>query len=227
MSSISSKCIGSGRVLAYLRTDLAKATRSLLIIGPWLDDYFAQEIIRVAPANIEARVLVRGKENVEPAAWERTQRAMFTFKNHWKVFQARHLDLLHAKVICIDGRITYLGSANWYRFSLERSKEIVLRLSVNEMENLEGELENLWECGTDLNVLIKTSQSQTNIPRDGPISVEPTKMRPEISQEIHDPLDALALKILKENPTAWVKGKKPQKKTTNWRPASSNDRKRL
>ena len=224
MSLISSKCIGSGRVLAYLRNDLVKATGSLLIIGPWLDDYFAQAIIGVAPANIEARVLVRGKENVEPAAWERTQRAMFTFRNHWKVFQARHLDLLHAKVICVDGQIAYLGSANWYRFSLERSKEIVLRLSVNEVENLEGELENLWECGTDLNVLIATSQ--TDISRHRPISVKPTEIGPEISQEIHDPLDALALKTLRENPTAWVKCKKPQKKTTNWRPASSKDRKR-
>ena len=225
MSSISSKCIGSGRVLAYLRTDLAKATRSLLIIGPWLDDYFAQEIIRVAPANIEARVLVRGEKNVEPRAWIGTQQAIFTFRNHWKAFQARQLDLIHAKVICIDGQITYLGSANWYRFSLEKAKEIVLRLPINEMENLEEELENLWECGTDLNLSIKTSE--TNIPRAGLTSAKPAIMGPEMSQEIHDPLDALALKTLRENPTAWVKGKKPQKKTTNWRPAPSNDRKRL
>ena len=225
MSSINSKCIGSGRVLAYLRNDLAKATRSILIIGPWLDDYFAQEIIRVAPENIEARVLVRGEKNVEPAAWERTQRAMFTFRNHWKVFQARQLGLVHAKVICIDGQIAYLGSANWYRFSLEKAKEIVLRLPVNEMENLEEELENLWECGSDLNLSIKTSQ--INIPRAGPISAEPEKIGPEICQEIHDPLDALALKTLRENPTAWVKGKKTQKKMSNWRPASSKDRKRF
>ena len=225
MSSISSKCIGSGRVLAYLRNDLAKATRSILIIGPWLDDYFAQEIIRVAPENIETRVLIRDEKNVEPRAWIGTQQAMFTFRNHWKVFQARQLGLVHAKVICIDGQITYLGSANWYRFSLEKAKEIVLRLPINEMENLEEELENLWECGTDLNLSIKTSE--TNIPRAGLTSAKPAIMGPEMSQEIHDPLDALALKTLRENPTAWVKGKKPQKKTSNWRPASSKDRKRL
>lgn len=225
MSSISSKCIGSGRVLAYLRNDLAKATRSILIIGPWLDDYFAQEIIRVAPENIEARVLVRGEKNVEPRAWIGTQQAIFTFRNHWKAFQARQLGLVHAKVICIDGQIAYLGSANWYRFSLEKAKEIVLRLPINEMENLEEELENLWECGTDLNLSIKTSE--TNIPRAGLTSAKPAIMGPEMSQEIHDPLDALALKTLRENPTAWIKGKKPQKKTSNWRPASSKDRKRL
>jgi len=225
MSSISSKCIGSGRVLAYLRNDLAKATRSILIIGPWLDDYFAQEIIRVAPENIEARVLVRGEKNVEPRAWIGTQQAIFTFRNHWKAFQARQLGLVHAKVICIDGQIAYLGSANWYRFSLEKAKEIVLRLPVNEMENLEGELENLWECGTNLNISIKTSQ--TSAQRAGLTGTETAIIGPEIRQEIHDPLDALALKTLKENPTAWVKGKKPQKKTSNWRPASSKDRKRL
>lgn len=223
MSSISSKCIGSGRVLAYLRNDLAKATKSLLIIGPWLDDYFAQAIIGVAPANIEARVLVRGKENVEARAWVGTLEAMLTFRNHWKVFQARQLDFIHAKVICIDGQITYLGSANWYRFSLEKAKEIVLRLPINEMENLEEELENLWEGGTDLNLSIKTSQ--TNTQRSGLNSTEPAIIGPKIRQEIHDPLDALALKTLRENPTAWVKGKKPQKKTSNWRPASSKDRK--
>ena len=98
MSSISSKCIGSGRVLAYLRNDLAKATRSLLIIGPWLDDYFAQAIIGVAPANIEARVLVRGKENVELAAWERTQRALFAFRHHWCQWRRKIVQLWRDKI---------------------------------------------------------------------------------------------------------------------------------
>lgn len=224
MSSINFKCIGSGRVLAYLRNDLAEANRSLLIIGPWLDDYFAQEITKVAHTNIDARVLVRGVENVEPAAWERTQQAVFTFRNHWKVFQARHLNLLHAKVICIDGKIAYLGSANWYRFSLEKSKEIVLRLPVSEMENLEEELETLWEYGTDLDAMIKIPPSSIQLGENAP--TEQTS-KPEKNQEIRDPLDALALKTLKENPTAWVKGKKPTKRATNWRPVSSNDRKRL
>jgi phosphatidylserine/phosphatidylglycerophosphate/cardiolipin synthase-like enzyme len=190
-----------------------------------LDDYFAQAVVRVAPADIKARVLVRGEENVEPAAWERTQQAMITFRNHWISFQGRHLDLLHAKVICIDGKIAYLGSANWYRFSLEKSKEIVLRLPMNEMEDLEEQMEELWECGIDLNILNKAPQ--TSIQREESTPAKPTALRHEMNQEIHDPLDALALKTLKENPTAWVKGKKPQKKPTNWRPVSSNNRKRL
>lgn len=204
---------------------MAKATKSLLIIGPWLDDYFAQAVVRVAPADIEARVLVRGEANVEPVAWERTQQAMFTFRNHWISFQGRHLDLLHAKVICIDGKIAYLGSANWYRFSLEKSKEIVLRLHMNEMEDLEEQMEELWECGIDLNILNKAPQA--SIQREESTPAKPTALGHEINQEIHDPLDALALRTLKENPTAWVKGKKPQKKPTNWRPVSSNNRKRL
>jgi len=224
MSSISFKCIGSGRILAYLRGDLDKATKSLLIIGPWLDDYFAQVMI-AAPANIDVRVLVRGRENVDPTGWQRTQHAISTFKSHWNDFQARYLDLLHAKVICIDDQIVYLGSANWYQFSLEKSKEIVLRLPINEMANLSEELESLWECGSDLNSLIEADHAGTSL--DIPHHKEPNKMSPEVNQEIHDQLDALALKTLKENPTAWVKGKKSQKKTTNWGPASSRDRKRF
>jgi len=37
------------------------------------------------------------------------------------------LATLHAKVVIVDERILYCGSANWYRYSLEESREIVLR----------------------------------------------------------------------------------------------------
>lgn len=225
MSSINFKCIGSGRVLAYLRNDLTKATRSLFIIGPWLDDYFAQAMTRAAPVNIEVRLLVRGKKNVDPVAWEHTQQAICIFRNHWIELKTRHLDLLHAKVICIDGEIVYVGSANWYQFSLEKSKEIVLRLPVREMANLKEELENLWELGIELDAMIEIPQA--NISQDRLNRVEPQKVGTGTNQEILDQLDALALQTLNENPTAWVKGKKVQKKTANWRPISSNDRKRF
>ncbi|MGD0951054.1 MAG: phospholipase D-like domain-containing protein [Methanotrichaceae archaeon] len=224
MSSINFKCIGPGKVLAYLRNDLPKATRSIFIVGPWLDDYFAREIIRAAPENIEVRVLVRGRENVEPAAWERTQLAMSTFKSHWKGLQARHLDLLHAKVICIDGLIAYVGSANWYYFSLERSQEIVLRLPLNDAENLDDELERLWEAGSSLEVLIETSQEvrqHDNLP-----PIIPSPRGPEAIQEIPDRLDVLAATVLRKNPKAWVVGKKFQKRT-NWRAVSRKNRKSL
>lgn len=110
MSPESFKCVGPGEVLAYLRTDLHQAEKSLLIIGPWLDDYFAEQVIKPASRELKARVLVRPQTEVDVMAWQRTLAALSVFAGKWSSFEGRHLERLHAKCICIDDRIVYIGS---------------------------------------------------------------------------------------------------------------------
>jgi hypothetical protein len=68
MSSEKFKCVGPGEVLAFLRADLRRATKSLLIIGPWLDDYFAEQVIKPASRDLGVRVLVRPETEADALA---------------------------------------------------------------------------------------------------------------------------------------------------------------
>ena len=102
-------------------------------------------MLLVAPRNLSARVLVRSERQVEPEVWERIIAALSAFAAHWSTFEARTLDRLHAKCLLIDERIAYVGSANWYRYSLEESLEIVLRGPLAAVAGLQQDCEALWE----------------------------------------------------------------------------------
>ena len=198
MSSESFECVGPGEVLAFLRRDLGRAKKSLLIIGPWLDDYFAEQVVRAAPTGLDARVLVRPEAEVDSLAWERTRAALSVFHGHWPNFEGRHLALLHAKCLCIDNQIAYVGSANWYQYSLERSIEIVLRGPVGEIDGGMSHLESLWDRGE---TLATTRQPE--------IATKPDEPAEGITHEVLDPLAAAALIA---NPKAFVFGKKRQRR---------------
>ena len=184
--------IGPGKILAYLREDLSKASESLVIVGPWLDDYFAEQIVLVAPRDLNARAIVRDEHQMEPEVWYRTSAALSIFAGHWNDFKAKTQERLHAKFLCIDDKIVYIGSANWYRYSLEKSLEVVLRGPKKEIIGFDEELERLWRNAIDLKILHKDSESNKSIAKG-------------IDYEIIDPI---ALKVLKENPKAFVLRKK-------------------
>lgn len=198
MSSASFKCVGPGEVLAYLRADLRQAKRSMLIVGPWLDDYFAEQVVKPASRDLEARVLVRPEAEVDALAWERTLAALSIFAGYWSKCEARHLARLHAKCLCIDDRIVYVGSANWYRYSMENAVEIVLRGSVETIEGGGAQLESLWDQGETLEVLPRPMEDVTGHPPAPGI--------------VHEILDPLAAEALKANPKAFVLGKKGRRK---------------
>lgn len=188
MSSSGFMLIGPGRVLAYLREDLASASKSIAIVGPWLDDYFAEQIILSAPANLEARLIVRDENQVDPRAQKRTAAALSIFAGQWKDFRAKSLENLHAKFLCIDNRIAYVGSANWYRYSLEKSLEAVLKGPKDEIAGFDEELERLWRKGKDLTIRGKTIESGKSDAKG-------------IDYEILDPI---AAKVLRDDPKAFV-----------------------
>jgi len=198
MSSESFKCVGPGEVLAYLRSDLSRAKRSLLIIGPWLDDYFAEQVVKPAPCGLDARVLVRPAAEVDALAWERTLAALSVFGGYWPILESRHLAHLHAKCLCIDDQIAYVGSANWYRYSVEKGVEIVLRGPVGAIEGGMSQLESLWDRGETLAVTCPPKKvAKHEKPAEG------------ITHEVLDPLAAEALKA---NPKAFVLRKKGQRR---------------
>jgi len=194
MLSESFKCVGRGEVLAYLRADLRKAEQSLLIVGPWLDDYFAEQVVKSAGRDLKTRVLVRPEAEVDALAWERTLAAISVFAGHWASFEARHLGRLHAKCICIDDATVYVGSANWYRYSLEISEEVVVRGRVDLVEGGLSQFERLWDRGEVVEVS----------PRPDKVSVV-EQSAVGIDHEVLDPLAAAALKA---NPKAFILGKK-------------------
>ncbi|SRR5579883_32345 len=192
MSSGNFTCVGPGKTLAYLRGDLRKASRCVFLIGPWLDTYVAEQIVLHAPRHVQARVLVRAEHQVEAKVWQEIVSALSRFAAHWQRFEVRTLERLHAKCLLVDEAIAYVGSANWYRYSLETSFEIVLRGPLGSIPGLQHECETLWE------------QARTfQIPGGGTIttSSEPTGIMDEV-------LDPLAAKVLRENPKAFILGKK-------------------
>jgi hypothetical protein len=52
---------------------------------------------------------------------------------------------LHAKLVIIDEHIVYCGSANWYHYSLQESREIVLRGPVENISALLDEVQAIWD----------------------------------------------------------------------------------
>src|SRR5690242_10695410 len=112
MSSNIFNCIGPRKILAYLRGDVRIANESLLVVGPWIDDYFAEQIVLIAPKALNTRVLIRPQFQVDSYVWERMITALAIFHSHWPQFETRTLPGLHVKCICIDGQLIFLGSAN-------------------------------------------------------------------------------------------------------------------
>jgi hypothetical protein len=114
--------------------------------------------------------LVRGEKKRRGRAWIGTQQAMFTFRIIGKCSRLANW-VSSCQVLCIDARSPIWAVLIGNRFSLEKAKEIVLRLPKTKWRILEEELENCGMAGTDLNLSIKTSE--TNIPRAGLTSAKP------------------------------------------------------
>ncbi len=197
MSSENFTCVGPGKTLAYLRGDLRKAASSVFLIGPWLDSYVAEQIVLHSSRNLHGRVLVRAEHQVELDVWQEIVSALRRFAGHWNHFEVRTLERLHAKCLLIDDRLAYVGSVNWYRYSVETSLEIVLRGPMEAVPGLQSECESLWEQATPYQI---PSHCQTTAATTA-------------TGITHEVLDPLAARVLKENPKAFILGKKKRKPT--------------
>jgi hypothetical protein len=192
MSSGNFTCVGPSKTLAYLRGDLRKATRSVFLIGPWLDTYVAEQIVLHSSRQLQGRALVRAEHQVEPEVWQEIVSGLGKLAGHWRHLEVRTLERLHAKCLLIDGRLAYIGSANWYRYSLETSLEIVLRGPVEEIAGLPNECEALWVQATPY-----------QLPAQRPATAA--------AGITHELLDPLAAEVLRQNPKAFILGKKQRR----------------
>jgi len=176
--------------MGNIRSDLQKATQSIMIIGPWIDDYFAHEVISSAARGLKANVLIRDPNDVDKFSWERSQIALSVFKEHWSSLEVRTLEKLHAKMILIDNNLLYIGSANWYRFSLESAREIVIRGLVESTNGIQVEIKKLWRDGKPYEFQITATSGQ------------------DISGIPFEILDPLARKVIESMPGVRIKGKR-------------------
>ncbi len=185
MSSETLQSIGPGKGLAYLRGALTNARRSLLIVGPWIDSFFATELVKASPDRLDVRVILRPENQVEDDVWEEMLAALRIFSEHWSHVEARTLERLHAKCLVIDNEIAFLGSMNWYRYSLESQCELLVRAPVQAIAGLPESIENLWEQAFAVEVAGKVGENKA-------------KVSPGIERDL-EALDPLAREAMKQN----------------------------
>lgn len=147
MSSNAWQMLGKGSVLGHLRADLKRATVEVWVVGPWIDAFFAQILAGSLPAAPELRVITRPLHGASDSFRAHASAALLYFEERPNTV-VKLLDALHAKAIVIDETVVYCGSANWYRYSLEESCELVLRGPAIGVDGLLDALQSLWEQAT-------------------------------------------------------------------------------
>ena len=141
------RVLGRDNLLGMLRADLKKARQCVVILGPWIDDFFALLVTSACPEVVHLRVVSRPLDGMDEGFIEHARVA-------WSVFhKRRHGEIrshprLHAKLILIDEALAYCGSANWYRYSLEQGMEVVLRGPIEAMPELLDEVASIWDMAT-------------------------------------------------------------------------------
>lgn len=141
------RMLGTADILGHLRADLKTASSTVWIVGPWIDGFFAQVVLDVVPDNVELRVITRPTTGASPSFSDHALSARSLFIGRRTTY-VRLLDDLHAKLVVIDDKVVYCGSANWYRYSLQESRELVLRGPAEDAVGLLDELCTIWELGS-------------------------------------------------------------------------------
>lgn len=198
MPSTQWRALGPGSVLGALRADMKKALREVVIVGPFIDDYFAETAVASCPKSVQLRVLTRSPNAVDRSFMEHIETAIARFKER-PLTEVRTLDRLHAKLVVIDEKIVFCGSANWYRYSLEEGLEVVLRGPIEEAPTLLDEVASLWDLAeTNLR---ETTESSTSTGRVAKVSRVSEGFRAET-------LDPIAAAKLASVPGAFVVGRR-------------------
>ena len=143
------KLLGQDQLLPWLQHDISQVTQSIMIVGPWLDAYFVAKVLdSMQTTKIGVRFLVRidGDELIDA----KTLSALNLARENLENFQARTLPYLHSKVIILDQALFYLGSANWYWYSLHKSLETTVTGKIDILPGLITEINRYWENATPL-----------------------------------------------------------------------------
>ncbi len=143
------KLLGKGQILPHLHNSILQATHSIVIVGPWLDAYFTRMVVdSLSQPDLPVLFLVRVDE--DGLVDGKTLSALNLARENLENFQARTLPQLHSKVIIIDNEIFYLGSANWYWYSLHESLETTVTGKTSALPELVPEIDSFWQMATPL-----------------------------------------------------------------------------
>lgn len=163
----------------------------MLIVGPWLDEHVTSEILRAAPQDARFRALTRPYDAMDsgfvPHATAAHEALLATGRG-----EVRTLATLHAKLIVLDDDIAFCGSANWYRYSLEVSKEVVLRGPAADASGLLDVAEALWQAGQPL-----TAGAATPVPQSVGTRLDPIVPTQGYRSEVLDPIAGQVLRNVK------------------------------
>jgi hypothetical protein len=139
------KLLTRGILLAHLKEAISNTGESIFIVGPWLDAYFTRIIVNSITNNdVEVKFIVRVDDGVIDT---KTLSALNLAGQNLNNFKAKSLENLHSKVILIDNRIFFLGSANWYWYSLNLGVEVTINGTTDQLPELIIELEKYWDEG--------------------------------------------------------------------------------
>jgi hypothetical protein len=117
-------------------------------VGPWLDAYFSQILINsISNPELDIKFIVRIEDGVID---KKTLSAINLTYQNIKNVQARSMENLHSKIILIDGEVFFLGSANWYWYSLNKGVEVTVKGSIDILPDLTTEVNKYWKAGTNI-----------------------------------------------------------------------------
>jgi phosphatidylserine/phosphatidylglycerophosphate/cardiolipin synthase-like enzyme len=160
--------LGKGQLLNHLQASISRARQSIWIVGPWLDAYFVGKIIdSLSIPEVEVYFIVR--VDGEGVIDSKTLSALNLARKNLDYFQARSLPKLHSKIILIDKEVFYLGSTNWYWYSLYESLELSVTGKTLILPRLTAEIESYWNEATPIkNSYIKRYHDLDPITMDYP-----------------------------------------------------------
>ncbi|BDZ71395.1 phospholipase D-like domain-containing protein [Methanobacterium petrolearium] len=141
--------LGKDQIIPQLQNSILQATNSIMIVGPWLDAYFTRIVIDSLPQP-DLAVLFLVRIDDDGLVDGKTMSALNLAQENLENFQARTLPQLHSKVIIIDDITFYLGSANWYWYSLHKSLETTVTGKTSILPELVPEIYGYWEKATPL-----------------------------------------------------------------------------
>ncbi len=195
MPSSAWQTLGTGSILGYLRADLKQTSSIAWVVGPWIDAFFAQFLVNALPATIDLRIVTRPPSGANSSFGEHALAARTCLEARPNTV-VKLLNNLHAKVVLIDEKIAYCGSANWYRYSLEESCELVLRGPVSSATGLLDEVQVIWDRATE------------EPPIESPVKAGVTAAEGYMQEVV----DSVAAAKLKAVPGSFVMGQSPRRR---------------
>ena len=144
------KLLSRDQLLPQLKESISHAEKSIFIVGPWLDAYFTRIIVdSITNKDVEVKFIVRIDQGVID---QKTLSALNLAHQNLKNFQAKSLENLHSKVILIDNEIFFLGSANWFWYSLNKGVEVTITGPTAELQEIISEANQYWKDGSPIPV---------------------------------------------------------------------------